>query len=158
MLLPYFEWVNNLPVSRAIGESALIYPVVQSIHLVFLALLVGGIFMVDLRLMGTSLTSLPLAKVARDARPWVIWGLVGMLVTGIPQLMQNATREYHSEFFWFKMQLLPVALIYHFTLRHRITMAAEGRVAPILSKLAGVVSIALWTSIAVTSRFIGLFT
>jgi len=158
MLLPYFEWVNNLPVSRAIGESALIYPVVQSIHLVFLALLVGGIFMVDLRLMGTGLTSLPLAKVARDARPWVIWGLVGLLVTGIPQLMQNATREYHSEFFWYKMYLLPVALIYHFTLRHKITMAAEGRVAPILSKLAGVVSIALWTSIAVTSRFIGLFT
>jgi hypothetical protein len=119
---------------------------------------VGGIFMVDLRLMGTGFTSLPLAKVARDARPWVIWGLVGLLVTGIPQLMQNATREYHSEFFWYKMQLLPVALIYHFTLRHKITMAAEGRVAPILSKLAGVVSIALWTSIAVTSRFIGLFT
>ena len=43
-------------------------------------------------------------------------------------------------------------------LRHKITMAAEGRVSPILSKLAGVVSIALWTSIAVSSRFIGLFT
>ena len=157
MLLRYFEWVGNLPVSKAIGESALIYPAVQSVHLVCLALLVGGILIVDLRLMGKGLMSQPVAKVARDARPWVIWGLVGLLVTGTPQLMQNAMKEYYSEFFWFKMQVLPIALIYHFTLRHKITMAAEGRVSPLVSKLTGLVSVVLWASVTVSSRFIGLF-
>ena len=54
-------------------------------------------------------------------------------------------------------RVLPVALVYHFTLRHKITMAAEGRVPPLVSKFAGAVSILLWVSIAVSSRFIGLF-
>ena len=157
MLLPFFQWLNNLPVSGAIGASTLIFPVVQSIHLVFLALLAGGLLMVDLRLMGMGLTSQPLAKVARDARPWVFWGLVGLLVTGTPQLMQNAVKEYYSEFFWIKMWVLPVALIHHFTLRHRITVAAEGRVSPLVSKFSGAASLLLWATVAVSSRFIGLF-
>ena len=157
MLQPFFEWLGASSMANVIGNSPLIYPVVQSFHLVFLSLLVGGLLMVDLRLLGFGLTSQPMAKVARDARPWVLWGLLGMLVTGVPQLVQNAMKEYYSEFFWFKMKVLPVALVFHFTLRHWVTMAAEGRVPPLMSKLTGLVSVVLWAAVAVSSRFIGLF-
>ena len=158
MLQPYFDWLNNLAISRYIGESALIYPVVQAVHLVFLALLFGGILMVDLRLMGKGLTTQTTAEVERQARPWVMWGLIGMILTGVPQLMQNATREYHSEFFWYKMYLLPLVLVIHFTLRRRIAMAPEGSVSPFAAKAVGGVSTLLWLMIAISSRFIGLFT
>jgi len=158
MLQSSFEWVNNLPISRYIGESALIYPVVQAVHLVFLALLFGGIMMVDLRLMGTGLTTQTTADLERQARPWVLWGLVGMILTGTPQLMQNATREYHSEFFWYKMYLLPLVLLLHFTVRRRIAAAPEGSVSPFAAKAVGGVSMLLWVMIAISSRFIGLFT
>lgn len=158
MLESYFTALNNLAISRAIGESSLIYPVVQAIHLVFLALLFGGILMVDIRLLGKGLTSQSTAQVARDARRWVLWGLIGLIITGIPQLMQNAIREYNSEFFWFKMYVLPLALIFHFTVRHRVTMAPEGRVSPLACAATGLVSMVLWASVAISSRFIGLFT
>ena len=158
MLKSTFDWLAALPVSQAIGASSLIYPVVQAVHLVFLALLVGAVLSVDLRLLGRGRARQPLRDVARDARPWVIIGLVGLLVTGIPQLLQNATREYASEFFWWKMQLLPITLIFTFTLKQRIAMAPEGQVSPVAMKLTGLASIAMWTTIAVLSRFIGLFT
>ena len=29
--------------------------------------------------------------------------MVAMFLTGLPQLMQNASREYYSEYFWRKM-------------------------------------------------------
>jgi hypothetical protein len=158
MLKPTFDWLAALSISKAIGESSLIYPVVQAIHLVFLALLIGGVLAVDLRLLGSGFSSQPLRNVARDARPWIIVGLLGLLVTGIPQLLQNANREYASEFFWWKMQLLPLTLLFTFTLKQRIATAPEGQVSPLTMKLTGLASIAMWTTITVLSRFIGLFT
>ena len=52
MLEPFFQWMNDLAVSKAIGESIWIYPLVQAIHLLFLALFAGALLIVDLRLMG----------------------------------------------------------------------------------------------------------
>ena len=159
MLEPFFQWMNDLAVSKAIGESIWIFPLVQAIHLVFLALFVGSLLIVDLRLLGLGMREQSVAKVARDARPWMIVGLIGLVVTGMPQLMQNAMREYFSEYFWIKMYVLPVAVIYTFTIRHRVAMADESRVAPAMSKLAGLASILLWIGgVTIPSRLIGLFT
>ena len=159
MLEPYFQWMNDLAVSKAIGESIWIFPLVQAIHLVFLALFAGSLLIVDLRLLGLGMREQSVAKIARDARPWLIVGLIGLVVTGMPQLMQNAMREYFSEYFWMKMYVLPVALIYTFTIRQRVTMADESRVAPAMAKLAGLASILLWIGgVAIPSRLIGLFT
>ena len=159
MLEPFFQWMNDLAVSKAIGESIWIYPLVQAIHLLFLALFAGSLLIVDLRLMGWGMREQSIAKVARDARPWLLLGLLGLVVTGIPQLMQNAMREYFSDFFWIKMYVLPIALIYTFTIRQRVAMADESRVAPAMSKLTGLASILLWIGgVAIPSRLIGLFT
>jgi hypothetical protein len=137
MLQPYFQWMNDLAVSKAIGESIWIYPLVQAIHLLFLALFAGSLLIVDLRLMGWGTREQPVAKIASDARPWMVLGLLGLVVTGIPQLMQNAMREYFSDFFWIKMYVLPVALIYTFTIRQRVAMADESRVAPAMTNSPG---------------------
>jgi putative copper export protein len=159
MLEPFFQWMNDLAVSKAIGESIWIYPLVQAIHLLFLALFAGSLLIVDLRLMGWGMREQPVAKVARDARPWMLIGFFGLVATGIPQLMQNAMREYYSEFFWIKMYVLPIALIFTFTIRRMVSMADESRVAPTMSKLTGLASILLWIGgVAVPSRLIGLFT
>jgi hypothetical protein len=154
MLEPLFEWVSGLAVSRAIGESLWIYPLVQAIHLVFLAIFLGAVLVVDIRLLGRGFTQQPVAQVARDARPWLIGGLLGLVLTGIPQLMQNAMREYFAEFFWWKMYILLAAVIFTFTVRHRVTQA---RVLPGYAKAVGLVSIALWAGVAISARLIGLF-
>jgi hypothetical protein len=159
MLEPFFQWMNDLAVSKAIGESIWIYPLVQAIHLVFLALFAGALFIVDLRLLGFGIREQSVAKIARDARPWVIAGFVGLVITGMPQLMQNAMREYFSEYFWFKMYVIPIALIFTFTIRQKVALADESRVNPAVSKLVGLTSILLWIGgVAIPARLIGLFT
>ena len=155
MLLPFFEWLNSLPVSQAIGGSIWIYPLVQAIHLVFLALFAGAILIVDLRLLGVTLRSQPVAQVARDARPWLIAGFLGLVCTGIPQLMQNASREYYSEYFWYKMYLIAFGLIFTLTVRRKSTQGTESGPA---GRLVGLVSILVWGSVVVNARLIGLFT
>jgi ABC-type bacteriocin/lantibiotic exporter with double-glycine peptidase domain len=158
MLESSFEWLGNLPVSKFIGESLWIYPVVQAFHLVFMAILIGSLLIVDLRLLGSGMIRQPIAQVARDARPWLVGSLIGMLVTGLPQLMQNAMREYYSEFFWQKMYFLAAALIFTFTVRRKVAFSTEDRFNPALGKVVALVSIVLWGGVIVSGRLIGLFT
>lgn len=158
MLYSVFEWLGSLAVSRAIGESLWIYPVIQAFHLVFLAILVGALLIVDLRLLGRGMTRQPVLQIARDARPWLFVGLAGMVLTGLPQLMQNWSRQYYSEFFWQKMYFLAAALIFTFTVRRKVAFTSEDRFNPLSGKLVALVSMVLWGGVAVSGRLIGLFT
>lgn len=143
--------------SRAINESSWIFPLVQAFHLVALGFLAGALLMVDLRLLGKGFSQQPTARVAADARPWLIGSLIAMAATGIPQFISLATKEYDSPYFRWKMLLLLVALIFTFTIRKRVADAPEGRFGGGVSKVVALVSIGLWTSIAINGRLIGFF-
>lgn len=154
--LPFFEWLEANPISVAIRGSVWFYAVDQSLHLVALAVFAGAVLIVDLRLLGRGLREQSVAQVAGDAQPWLIGGFLALAATGIPQVMSNAMKEYYSPFFWFKMEALLVALIFTFTLRRNVARADEARVGPFWGKLVGLVSIALWSGVAVPARLIGL--
>jgi hypothetical protein len=111
---------------------------------------------VDLRLLGRGMSRQPLAQVARDARPWMIGALLMLLLTGVPQLTSTAMKQYFSPNFWWKMELLTVALAFTFTVRHRVTQADETQVAPFWRAIVGAVSIVLWMGVAINGRLIGL--
>jgi hypothetical protein len=157
-LLPWFESLNNSAAGVAIRESVWFAAVIQAFHLVALGVFAGAVLIVDLRLLGRGLSTRPSAQLARDAQPWLIAGLLALLVTGVPQLVGNAVREYYSIFFWIKMVVLILAVIFTFTVRRKVAMADEGQVAPAWAKTVGVISMAMWLVVAVTARLIGLFT
>ena len=154
---PTFEWMNNLPVSAAIRESIWISPLVNVGHLLALVLLVGALLIVDLKLLGSD-EGTSLDKIARDAEPWFIRGFVLMFLTGVPQLISNALREYYSPFFWTKTLMLALALIFTFTIRRRVVLSPNGAVSTGMRKLVGAASIVLWAGVAIPARLIGLFT
>jgi len=118
-----FEWLNNLEISRAINEAGWLSALIQAFHLIALAVFAGALLVVDFRLLGQGMTQQPVARIARDARPWVIGSLVALLLTGVPQLMSLAEKEYYSDYFWLKMYFLAAALVFTFTVRQRVTRA-----------------------------------
>jgi hypothetical protein len=156
-MYPYFQAIAAWPISRAINESAWIFATVQAFHLVALAFLAGALLIVDLRLLGKGFTQQPVSRVARDARKWLLWSIVAMVVTGVPQFISLATKEYDSVYFRTKMFLLLVALIYTFTIRQRVIQAPDGRYGPGVAKLVAIISIVLWANIAIQGRLIGFF-
>ena len=156
MLLPFFEWMESLQLSVLFRESLLLYPIIQALHLVALTVFAGAVLIVDFRLLGRGLTTQPLAQVARDARPWLIGSLVTLTITGIPQMTSTAIKQYYSPFFWRKMTILLIAVIFTFMLRHRVALTDQARVGVFWPKIVGLVSIALWTSVAFQARLIGL--
>ena len=156
MLLPFFEWMEGLPLSIVFRDSLLLYPIIQAVHLVALTVFAGAVLIVDFRLLGSGLIKQPLAQVARNARPWLIGSLIALTITGIPQMSSTAMKQYYSPFFWRKMSILLIAVLFTFVLRHRVTLAAQARVGVFWPKIVGLVSIALWTSVAFQARLIGL--
>ena len=144
-------------VSRAINESSWIFALVQAFHLLSLGFLAGALLMVDLRLMGGGFSKQPTAVVARDARPWLIGSMIAMVLTGVPQFISLATKEYESPYFRWKMLMLLIALIFTFTIRRRVAYAPEGRFGSGIGKVVALVSIGLWTSVAINGRLIGFF-
>jgi len=151
-----FEWLEALAFSVSIRQSTWMSAMVNVVHLVTVTVLAGALLIVDLRLLGTGLTRQPVAQLARDARPWFMGAFLGMIVTGIPQLTSTAMKQYYSPWFWYKMELLVLAVIFTFTVRRWVVNADEGRVGPLRAKLVGLVSIVLWSGVAINGRLIGL--
>ena len=157
MLLSFFKAMGDLPFSKALGASVWQFALIQALHLVALAFFAGAVLIVDLRLMGRVLKDRPIAEISRSAQPWLIGGFLGLVVTGVPQLMQNAMREYYSELFWIKMVFMVLALIFTMTLRRTVALSDDARVVSFKTKAVGLVSMLLWLGVAAPARLIGLF-
>jgi hypothetical protein len=147
-LLPFFRWMEGLAVYK---PSIYLGPGINLVHLVSMATFMGALLMVDLRLLGTGLTNQPVRQVARSARPWLMAGLVGLVITGIPAMMATATQQYASKVFWFKMYVLFAALIFTFTVRSRVAAKDQTGLG---GKVVALVSIVLWMSVAAGGRLI----
>ena len=150
MLLPFFRWMYGLAVYRS---SIYLGPGVNLIHLISMCTFMGALLMVDLRLLGAGLTDQPVKHVARSARPWLLAGLIGLTITGIPALMSTATMQYASNVFWFKMYVLAFAIVFTFTVRRKITQS-DAPPSPLTAKAVALVSIASWMAVAAGGRLI----
>ena len=147
-MFAFFKWMESLAVYR---PSIYLGPGVNLVHLVSMATFMGALLMVDLRMLGTGLTKQSVRQVAESARPWLMAGLVGLVITGIPAMMATATQQYANKVFWFKMYVLVAALIFTFTVRRSVTSKDE---AGLGGKVVALVSIVLWMSVAAGGRLI----
>ncbi len=154
-LLEFFQWLQYSSLLVEMRSSPWLFPVIASIHLLGLAVLGGAVLVVDLRLLGFGLSRQPVAQLARDTQPWLLAGLLVLLPTGALLFMCFATKCYYLTAFWVKLTCLFLVLLFTFSVRRRVVMADETNVSAIQSKLVALVSLSLWTSVALTGRLIG---
>ena len=155
-LFPVFHWVQNLELTTALRASKWFFPVIACVHLMGLALIGGSVLVVDLRLLGVGLRLQPVADVAREAQRWLRASLFVMLPTGLLLFSSKAEQCYYLPAFWIKMTSLSLALVFTFAVRRRVALASETRISPVWSKLVAVISLSLWSSVAVAGKWIGV--
>jgi hypothetical protein len=113
------------------------------------------VLVVDLRLLGFALQGQPVAGLAHDAERWLWRGLAVMISTGILLFMCFATKYYYLTFFWVKMAALLLVIVFTFSVRRRTVMAGDADASPTRGRLVALVSILLWTTVAIGGRYIG---
>jgi hypothetical protein len=156
-MLPFqwFQWCETSTVALAIRNSEWLFPVIESLHLVALAVMGGTVLVVDLRLLNLGLVGYPLRDVARDAQRWFGWSLAVMLMSGALLFISEATKCYHNPAFWAKMITLSLATTFTFTVRRKVIVRKHVR--PLWKRVAGVASLSMWTMVAVAGRAIGFY-
>ena len=154
MLLPFFQWCESLWLGQLVVGSQWLFPAIEAVHLLGLAMLGGALLLVDLRLLGLGLTRTPVVALARDARPYLVGAIVLMIATGVPLFLSEAVKCYYNDSFWVKITTLPFAIAFTFTFRASATTDSVRNTAR-RQKLAGALSIALWFVVAAAGRWIG---
>lgn len=136
-----------------------LYPLLNTTHIIGIALLFGGIVPLDLRLIG-AWRSVPVAVLSHVLLPAAITGLCLALVTG-PLLFVVQPGEYAANpYFQVKLVLIVGAIANALLLRAarpwRDRAAVPGADGARL-RLAGALSIGLWLGVLICGRMIGFY-
>ena len=156
MTFAVFQWLERTSLSVSINESLWLFAVIEAVHLVALAVIGGAVLAVDLRLLGFAFQKQRVAEIARVMQPWLIWSLIGMLVTGFVLFISLAASKYYvHDYFWVKMYFLAAAIVFSFTIRHRVIMGDDARANSAFAKLVALVSLFLWSGVGLAGKAIG---
>ena len=152
-LLEVFQSLEEMWIGEAIRTSYWLFPFIEAIHLVGLALLGGTVLVVDLRLLGLALRSRAASQVLLNARPYFVLALVTMFATGIPLALSEMIKLYYNFSWWVKISALPLAILFTFFVRNPIVL--RERASNVMLAAVGLVSIGLWFTVAGAGRWIG---
>ena len=156
MTFAVFQWLERTSLSVSINESLWLFAVIEAVHLVALAVIGGAVLAVDLRLLGFAFQKQRVAEIAKVMQPWLIWSLIGMLVTGFVLFISLAASKYYvHDYFWVKMYFLAAAMVFSFTVRQRVIMGDDVRANSGIAKVVALVSILLWSGVGFAGKAIG---
>ena len=147
----FFEWLSTSPWANVMNGPEWAFPVVQSLHFMGFALSIGTIAIVDLRLLGVAMRRQTASELAAGLNRWTWIGIAVMLITGPLMFSADAVNYHHNPSFQLKMIGLMLALLFHVTLHRRVVRSGA---SPLLGKLVGATSLALWTTVIACGRMI----
>lgn len=147
------EAVQSSPFGVWAGGDA--YPIANLVHILGLIMLVGGIGILDLRLIGL-FRKIPTVALAAALTPIAIAGLLLMIPSGATMFASDASTLVNSGTFRTKLLLIILALANAVAFR----FIWQGRIEqwdidpPIGGRVMAAASILLWLSIAALGRWI----
>jgi hypothetical protein len=155
-ILPLLQWLEGTPGSVYIRESLLLYPLVETAHVLTLCLFLGMIGMLDLRLVGVGLRGVPVSEVASRLLPFALGGFVAMAISGLLLFYSGPVKAAGNIFFRVKVLMIALAgvnaLLFHFTIYRRVATWDRAASPPARAKLAGVLSLLLWSGVVICGR------
>jgi uncharacterized protein DUF6644 len=155
-LLSICQWVDSTRWSALVRQSNWLFSTLDTIHTLGIILVAGTIMLVDLRLLGLGLRSVPVAQLVARIVPSTLWGFGLMVVSGGLLFSSEAVKMYHSPAFRIKMLLLALAglnaLIFHRTIYRDVAQWDPASVVPARARLAGLLSLVFWIAVIAAGR------
>lgn len=137
-------------------------PVVESIHVVALCVVFGTILLVDLRLLGLPSTRRAFTRTSGELLRWTWAAFAIAALAGAAMFTANATSYVMSLHFRLKMLLMLAAAVnmvaFHFVTSRTVAAWDKDAPTPFAARVAGVLSILLWTGVIILGRYIGFKT
>jgi len=154
----FFDWIEHTGHGAMVRDSIWQFAAIEAVHLLALAVIGGAVLIVDLRLLGWTLSRQPVKQIARDAEPFLIGSLFMMLLTGYLLMASLAASKYYVNLaFQLKIVFLVLAIIFTFTVRRWLIYKDDAEISPSLAKIIAIVSVLLWSGVGIMGRGIGFY-
>jgi len=158
------EWLAVLEgtaLARALRDSVIVYPLVNAAHIAGIALLVGSIVPLDLRLLG-AWRRVPLAPLWHVLTRTAASGLALAIVAGALLFSTRATEYVESSLFVCKMMAVGVGTANALALRiigaEEVLRTQPTNARPLRRvQLAGGISLVAWLTTLTLGRLVGYF-
>lgn len=152
------QTMYDSPLGTSLAESLYVYPLVEGIHLLSLALSFGLIVLTDLRLIGFIFKHVPVQIVLQQLRPWLIAGFFVTFVTGILLTFAAGPELVAAPIFPLKLLFIFLAglnaLWFEFRFGRTASEWGSAIVLPAGARVAGWVSLISWSLVVVLGRLI----
>jgi hypothetical protein len=149
---PFFKWCDSSMLGAWVRSGTWQFPMIETIHILALALLYGCVVMISLRLMHVLMRGWKVSGIASEVNPYLNWSLATILVSGAMLYSSEAMKTIDNPAFWIKIVLLFSAIIFHFAVVRPMARADE--VSGAKGFVVGFVSLVLWLGIGCAGRAI----
>ncbi|MGA2190206.1 MAG: DUF6644 family protein [Steroidobacteraceae bacterium] len=155
------QWLQDLGFPTEIRESDWLFPSIETVHVLALTLVIGSILMVDVRLLGIGNRARSVRSVTEQYLP-LTWVSFAVAAGAGALLFSSKAVTYFGDFpFRLKMVCLALAGInmayFHRSAFRRVAEWDHGR-PPLGARVAGGLSLLLWTVIVGAGRWVGFTT
>jgi hypothetical protein len=154
----FLAWLQDTALARMIAESPVLFPTVETIHVLAITFVVGSIAMVDLRLLGVAAGDQRITRMTRDILPFTWAAFVIAAIAGALLFSSNAVKYFDNIPFRMKFALMALAginmLVFQLVTFRGVNNWDEGG-TPLTAKLAGLFSLILWIGVVACGRWIG---
>jgi len=142
---------------QAMRQWLWLYPSVEIVHITGIALLVGSIVILDLRLLGIS-RSLPLRRLAAHTLPWSAASFALIVPSGLAMFVAHANDLMGNPVFALKICLILLAGanagIFHAGVFRGAAQWDVDVMPPLAARVAAAVSLLLWLSVIACGRLL----
>ena len=153
-------WLQSTWIATAVAENDILFPWIESVHVLAIVIVVGTISIVDLRLLGVASLDISAKRLMRDVIPYT-WGAFAIAaITGSLMFSSDATHYAHNRLFQIKLVMLVLAglnmAVFHlFSERDIERWDVSGGETPVAAKAAAVISLMAWIAVVSLGRGTG---
>jgi hypothetical protein len=159
LLQDLIAYVEHGTLGELVRENDLLFPFIESVHVLAVCLVVGSIAVVDLRLLGFASVDRPVGRLMRSILPITV-GAFGLAVAaGSLLFISHASKYLENRFFIAKITLIALAgvnmAVFHLIGARNLDQWENDALPPLFARVAGGLSLFLWVSVVACGRWIG---
>ena len=152
--------IEGSALGQAMRQWLWLYPSVEIVHIAGIAMLVGSIVVLDLRLLGLS-RSLPVRRLAAHVLPWSAGSFLLIVPSGLAMFVAHAADLMGNPVFALKVCLILAAgmnaAAFHAGVFRSAAQWDVDVMPPLAARFAAALSLLLWLSVLACGRLLAYF-
>ncbi len=154
-----WELIEYSGLGTTIAESTWMFPTLETLHVISFVVVLGTIFVMDLRMLGWTSNKFAVTATAKDTLPWTWGAFVCAAITGLLLFSSKATSYVINPFFLWKLALIALAglnmMYFHFMTWRTVEHWDKDATMPGAAKVNAALSLIFWILVVFFGRAIG---